>query len=359
MKKRVLVTALFISAALASSSFAYQPKSTDYVVVPDEPVKENIQVQKDVAVKEQTTQTQDDFSLKAVGELGQYIKIKQDGKYGVMDKNGNIILAPVFQQVNLINYNSQECFWAKANGKVRLYYNTGKLVPETDVNTLTQNTSLLLARDLKPIFKIAAQNKDILYTKIEKQERADQYVYEIKEIPLVKVNSNNVQVAHVEKNAKKVADKAEEVQSVIDQNGDFFTIGRNQFLLVTQNGKIGVVDSKNAVILPAKFDTLELKKPCKHFKTPVFVVSANNAYSIYDEEGRVLAEQIFDKINVYRNGKLYTFNIENGKGILRSDGKIIGSFTLSDDGYKYSPKNKLSIIKPHMVNNLIMTIVNM
>ena len=385
MKKKVLLSAIFISAVFASSVFAMQPKSEDYVIVPDEiSAGENVVVPETPVVKENNKKSifkksgkkslkesdiiiEDDSktnitnpkenvpTIEKAGELGQYILIKQDGKYGVVDSNGNIILAPVFQSIDLISQDGQELFKAKADGKYRLYYKTGNLVPEKEINTVMQNTSLLLANDLKPIFMTALTNKFVLYTKVEKEASSDSLVYEIKEIPVIKVSSGKV--VDMNRSLSDISNKIDEVKT--SENENYFTVGKKQYKLVKENGKLGVSDIDGFQILPVKFDIIELKKPCIHFREPVFLVSSNNLYSIHDSKGKVLAEQVFDKINVYKNGKLYTYSLENGKGILKADGKEIGSFVLTDKGaYKYQSKNKFSIIKPHVVNNLIITILN-
>lgn len=337
--KKIFAASILISSFILTniSAQALQTKSEDYIIEQEHvtliQVKDTI---KDKSITE----------FESITPLGNYLKIKKDGKYGVMDKSGNVILAPVFQRVNLVNNDNKEYFSAKADGKYRLYHNTGKLIPGNELYPVVQNSSYILARDLNPQFKIAVSNNQITYSKTENQIKdinVDNFVYEIEEIP----------ITHVHKTAP--AEIKEEQTN--EENSNLFTINKKQFYIVSNNDKIGIINIKNKTIIPVKYDKFTLQKPCSHFKNPVFIVSKDNVFTIYNLNGRILAEQVYDKINVYRGGNVYSYTEEDNIGYLTKNGKNIGTFTKVNNEYKYTPSN-FSLFKPHIVNNLILTILN-
>ena len=347
MKKKILYfVLLFAFLTEAVNANAIQPKSSDYIVIPEEIAQTHTVIPAVIAKDEPL-----EISYDNISEFGNYLKIKVDGKYGVIDKEGNVILAPVFQRVGIIDIDSQECFAAKVNGKYRFYYNTGKLIPEDKLYPVTQNSSMLLAKNLKPQFIAAVRNNNILYKKSEYGSENKNLVYEIKEIPVIKA-SKIVKVAQTEKNQTNLLNYVNKTNS-----SDLFTLNKKQFYIVKEGKKLGINDTNNKVIVPAQYDAFNIVTPCSHFKNPVFLVSDKGIYSIYDINGNILAEQVYGKINVYRNGKVYTYSVENGKGILKEGTRELGEFVKSQDGFKYTPKG-FSIIRPHIVNNLVITILN-
>ena len=180
MKKTILYS-LFILAVFSTqlSANAIQTKSSDYVIIPEEQSQqeqpqaevtekatskntnphqitpESISIEQNTTeITEETnqideeeitntSQIQQPQQYDTISAMGKYYKVKKDGKFGVIDNNGNIILAPVFQRVNIIDIDGQECFAAKADGKFRIYYNTGNLVPEENLYPVVQNSSVL------------------------------------------------------------------------------------------------------------------------------------------------------------------------------------------------------------------------
>lgn len=374
----VLSVALLSVFSLYNPSFAFQAKSSDYVIVPEgqetivQPRVKPVQVppleemrpldenntefiyKVDDVVGYINTKTavhlQTDYDNILL--MGDYLKVKKDGKYGVIDKEGNIILAPVFQRIGIFNQDGKEYISAKADGKYRLYYNTGKLIPEEKLYSLEQNTSMLLAKDLKPLFKSAVMKNQITYTKSDESAYDDSFVYEIKEIPL----PGKVKTTNISENIANTESVSPETHSAVIEN-NLFTVKKKQYLIIKDADKIGIANVDNEVIIPAKYDAFALQTPCSHFIDPVFIVSRDNAYTIFNQKGKILAEQVYDKINVYRKGKIYTYSVENGVGQLKENDKQLGTITKDGDNYKYKSAG-FSIFKPHIVNSLIISMLN-
>lgn len=357
---------------------AYQPKSSDFVIInePEKtqstdnsieliPLNSKNNIEYKYKLNNKTgyinKQTQVNFitDFDDISLIDKYLKVKQKGKFGLIDKKGNIILAPVFQKISILTFEDKEYIAAKADGKYRLYYNTGNLFPENKLYNVVQNTSIMLAKDLKPLFKAAVINNKITYSKIENKKDSKKLVYEVNEIEI----PSNIQIAHIEKNVINNDDKKEIPQELSkqltfsDKDNNLFTIKNKKFYIKKEGKNIGIMNEDKEIIIPAKYDSFVVQKPCKHLINPVFILKRNGALCVYDIKGKMIAEQVYDKINIYRNGNIHTFYVENNVGILTENGDEIGRFTKSGSDYKYTP-TKFKIFKPHIVNNILLTMLN-
>ena len=387
MKKTILYSLVILATVSTQlSANAIQPKSSDYVIIPEEQTQsvqsqslvneqnttESVKLQEkepeiviieksETEINKQVKPTEEETTTNSytqpqqydtISAMGQYYKVKKDGKFGVIDNNGNIILAPVFQRINIINVDGQECFAAKVDGKFRIYYNTGNLVPEENLYPVVQNSSVLTEEVAQPQFHAVVEKKEIVYspTPVINKVENNNFIYEIKEIPIIKISNKSSDVK-IQSSNNYILD------SVLNNKKDLFTINKNQYYVINQDGHIGISNKEGNIIIPPIYDSFSVKTPGKIFKDPVFIVSLNKIYSIYDIEGNLLAEEVYDKINVYKNGNLYTYIEKNGQGYLRENNKLIGYITKEGNDYKYKSK-KFTFFKPHMVNNLIITILN-
>lgn len=360
MKKTLLYSLIVLTAlSVPLGAYAIQPKSTDYIIVPDSQANHELE-QATQYTNPTSAQPQAELLISAydnITDLGKYYRVKKDSKYGIIDKNGNIILAPVFQRVTLSVIDGVDCFMAKADGKLRIYYNTGKLIPGEDLYPIEQNSSILAEQQINPDFQVVIEKKEVVYSKAENEKipAKDSFVYEIKEIPLIKAKD----VQKEDPAIVSVRNRYLNINTLENQDKkDLVTIQRTQYSVLKENGFVGLMDSNNNVIIPPLYDSIQVKTPCKHFKEPVFLVTLNGIASIYDKQGKVLLEQVENQINVYKDGKLYTYNqISYDKGIVKENGRLIGYLTKTNTGYTYSSA-KFTFFKPHTVNNLILTVLN-
>ncbi|MBQ4122696.1 WG repeat-containing protein [bacterium] len=350
MKKKILYLLLILYAiSIQLSASAYQPKSTDYEI--DSNTNTTNEKTTKINVINQTE------NIKTISKLGEYLKIEVNGKYGLIDKDGNTILAPVFQKISIIDFDGEKCFAAKADGKYRVYYNTGKLIPEEKLYSVVQNTSILEQEEITPQYTAIIERKEVVYTPIKipfksfitDNLKKSGFIYEIKEIPIIKVKNTGEQ-----QSIEKLTNF--DLNEALSNSKNIFTLDNKQFYILNENDKIGISTASKETIVPAKYDSFAVKTPHKLFKTPVFLMNDNGIKSIYDLKGNLLAEQVYNKINVYRNGNLYTFQVEEGKGILRENKNILGYMTKDGDEYKYTSE-KFTLFKPHIINNLIITIL--
>ena len=140
-------------------------------------------------------------------------------------------------------------------------------------------------------------------------------------------------------------------------NNSLITIGKKNYYVTTSGTKIGLETETGKTIVPAIYDSYKLTTPCEHFSTPVILAERNDTYAVYNTKGKLLAEQVYDKVNVYRFGKVYSYQLLNGAGIIKDNNKEIGILSKENNDYKFT-KTGFSLFTPHKINELIITILN-
>lgn len=254
--------------------------------------------------------------------MEKYLKVKKDKKYGLLDKKGNIILMPIFERVGVYENNGNEFLSVKINGKNKLYTPTGKLVPQEELYSVTYDGVYALAKDLRPDFKKYLLKNRVAENKV--------YVVEEVEVPA------SVQVASVEKSVKQKAPTEK-----------FITIGDNDFVVVNDNGLFGLSTIEAEEILPAIYDSISITTD----KKPLILANLDGVISVYNTNGRTVAEQVYNKVNVYKYGKVYTYTKKNNKWILKANGKQMGTLEFINDDYVYT-KSKFSLFNLDKVHKL-------
>lgn len=260
--------------------------------------------------------------------MEKYLKVKKDKKYGLIDKKGNIILMPIFERVGVYENNGNEFLSVKINGKNKLYTTTGKLVPAEELYSVTYDGVYALAKDLRPDFK-----KYILKNRVTENQ-----VYEVEEVE----TPSAVQVASVEKSVEQKAPTEK-----------FITIGDNEFVVINDNGLFGISTLEAEEILPVIYDNLSITTD----KKPLIIADMAGVTSVYNTKGRTLAEQVYNKVNVYKNGKVYTYSHDDNKWILKANGKKLGTLQFINNDYVYT-KEKFTFFNLDKVHKLFMHVLN-
>lgn len=275
--------------------------------------------------------------------LGEYLKVKSKKLFGLIDKTGRVILTPVFDKIDLmVNNDGREYIVTKKDGKYRLFYNTGNIVPENEIYTVTTDTSFLLAKDIRPLFKSSYTNTTDRYHEVLNGSET----YEVHEIPV----PPNIG----EKITKEDVESAVELSDVRKVNEEtLLEIGNNKYYLTKENEKVGISDSKGKQILAPEFDEITFNTPCKHFGKPVLIANNENIIYAYDLKGNLLAEQTYKKINVYKYGKVFSY--VQDKGVFMN-GKKIGDLSKNEDGYIFE-KTAFCPYPLHKVTELLISVI--
>ncbi len=374
MKKLLLLAAVFAFFTCASAN-AYQAKSSDYEVIQEDDnastqeTTQNIELQYkkliplDNVGNEFKFKSQDGIGYYNKNEniqlltnfdnislLDKYIKIKNDGKYGIIDKNGTVIIPPVCQKINIIKYNNNEYFISKISGTYQLFYTTGKLVPESEISSIEGKSLYILAEAIRPEFVESYISSHTVYKKLEPEKTQDNLVYEIKEMPL----PPKVKAAAVEKN---IDEKQVAINDKNSSGENKIKIKDKEYLLTYERSKFGIKNADNTIILPTEYDSISLKNPSEKFNVPLLLTEKNGLYSIFDLSGKLLAEQKPDKIYAYEKNNIYSIAFEENSGELLKNNKLKGIITKEGSDYKYKAKG-LSWFTPHKVNELIITLLS-
>ena len=276
--------------------------------------------------------------------FNKYLKTKKNNKYGLIDKEANLILKPIYEKIGIFYNENEEYISAKYDGKYKLYKNTGKLIPEEDLYVISNDGYYLLAQNLKPELKKYRHNNAMIYQK--ESPNIDKMAYDIEEINI----PENIKTASISK------DVVNNSETQLVNNGDLYTVDNIQYMLVKENNNYGLSTKKGDILIPAIYEEIIPVKPCKHYKKPIFITIRNGIYSEYNSSGRLLAEQVYDKINFYKYGKVYTYTKENNIWTLRCNGKLIGNLLYENNTYTFS-KQKFHLFGVHKINELFISIL--
>lgn len=249
----------------------------------------------------------DDISL-----LGNYLKVKKDNKFGLLDKSGNIILKPKYTKISLINSNNIEYISAKYSDKYQKYDAKGKLLSDDELYTIVEDSSDILARDIRPDFISYINNP----------------------------SDNEI------KNANLISDNS---KLIIDDKN---------YTVINDNGKIGLNNELGLPVIPAKYELIELKRPCKHYSEDLIFVKNNNLYTVYNEKGDIIAEQFPDKIELYKYGKNYTYELNDNKWLLKLKEKQLGIIENIDGKYRFT-RTAYHFRNLHKLNKLLISIISL
>ncbi len=271
--------------------------------------------------------------------FGNYIKTIKENKYGLIDNKSNIILKPIYDKVGIFYNDGKEYISAKYDGKYKLYQNTGKIIPEKDLYVVLNDQASLLAMNLKPELKKYKYDNAQIF-----QETDTKYEIEEINIPEIrKTESTNEDIT------------SEDNEPDIESNNQF-TIDNKTFILVKKDNKFGINTLKGEEILPPIYDNIVIVNLTKDYNTNTFWAIKNNVFSEYSLNGEILAEQVYDKINIYRYGNVYSYNKNNNIWDLRCNGKLIGQLTIENDDYKYS-KSKFHLNRVNKINEIFISIL--
>ena len=215
-----------------------------------------------------------------------YFPIYTEGKWGVMDSRGNIIIEPTYDEYIVIPDNQKAIF-----------------VCTTDVN-YTENTYDT---------KVLNEKGEELFTDYDLVEAIENYD-----------ESNNLWyqsgILKVLKDGK---------YGLIDTNGtqianceyDSITAlkGVENSLLTEKDGKVGIIDNVGSVIIDTNYE--EIEPISTRFEDGYIVRNEDNKYGVITYTKTVAVEENYDDIkNVYGGGKYYIVREGNNWEVIDTEG---------------------------------------
>ena len=131
-------------------------------------------------------------------------------------------------------------------------------------------------------------------------------------------------------------------------------VGTKKFAIVEKNSLFGLSSESGLEIIPPQYDNLVIA----NLANPYILAVKNNAISAFNLNGKLLAEQVYDKINVYKYGKLYTYSNTDGSWLLKSNNKAIGTLTVKGKDYSFDKISNFNLFNYTAVNDVFMSILN-
>ncbi len=262
------------------------------------------------------TDTETDFlgSFDDISLFGDYLKVKKDNKFGLLDKSGNTVLKTKFSKISSLAGTDTEYIAAKYKGEYQIYDMEGKLLPDDELYTVVNDKDETLINDLKP---------ELLEYITEQKKKDKEYI----------------------------------AANFVTNNGSVKINGKD-FTIKTENGKAGLVNDLGITVIPAEYDLITLRRPCRHFSEDLIYVKNNNLYTAFNEKGDIIVEQFDDRVEVYKYGKVYTYEYSDGKWILKSKNKQLGILENVDNKYRFT-RTAYSFRNLHRINKLLISIISM
>ena len=215
-----------------------------------------------------------------------YFPVYTEGKWGVIDSSGNIIISPEYDEYIVIPDNSKAIFICTIN---------------VDYDNGTYDTRVL------------NEKGEELFTNYDTVEAIENYD-----------NSNNL---WYESGILKVSQDGK--YGIIDTNGsqlvnceyDSITAlkGVTNSLLIEKDDKYGIIDNVGSVIIDNEYE--EIRPISDQYENGYIVIDENNKYGVINYTKSVALENKYDSIKqVYDNGKYYIVREGDDWKIVDTDG---------------------------------------
>ena len=280
--------------------------------------------------------------------LGDYLKVKEDTKYGLINKDGKTILMPIFDRINIFTQNDKEYISAKINGKSKIYSTDGNLIPEEDLYTISYDGVYAIAADLKPEFKkyvIKTRKSNYLFNigyQVEEVEAP-------KDVQVASVVENIVETELKEKTVDDINKLTEDIQEEV--NTKTILVGKKYFIIKEKNDLLGLYTEKDKEILPIEYNRLSIT----NLKNPIILADKENELYAFNLSGKLIGKKSNNEVETYRFGKTYQY-IQNENGWnLESSGKQIGKLEFDGVEYKFI-KTKFNPFSYNRLNDIFIAL---
>ena len=296
-----------------------------------------------------------DIEVEYIGEFYDGLAvIKQNGKYGYIDKLGNIVIKPQYRDAgnfvdNLASvcvgddYSSQECGYIDKTGKVVIDFKykdakdfsfgygvvksklgNNNIVIDKDGNEIitrsysmffgpiSKNLFIVTANDPLRGYAIVDQNEKVIIDGIAQSGKNIDGLIQVKEVADKGSFWNDGKWGYIDENGKLV------INFQYDFAGDYV----DGIAGVVKDGKFGFINKNNEYIINPTFEYGKLTV-LPSYSDGLVRIYVKPIWTIYDTKG----EKVFEKgddfsIQSYKDG--YAVFIKNGKyGFLDKEGNIV------------------------------------
>ena len=217
-----------------------------------------------------------------------YFSLFSDGKWGVIDSNGEILIEPQYDEMLIIPNNSKPYFICTYN----INYETGEY-----------NTKI-----------INEKNQDIIneYDKVNFIDYYDENGQLVFLDNLLKVEKDG-KVGLISLNGNEILNCKYEDISLLS--------GVDNSIIVKENGLYGLCDYKGNSIIETEY--IEIKRIGNNYKNGYIIVNQDNLYGIIDFNSDIILENKYLDIKPVYSSNKYAVKIDNKYKIIDKTEKVI------------------------------------
>lgn len=242
-----------------------------------------------------------------MGGIHKNFTVKQHKKYGLLSQDGKLLIPAIFDYIeykdstvqysqNRADYDQMDSVYLATLGKKTTVYNrAGKVIATmpSDID-YTAEVSVSAVSDMDDFgsYSSSFSENDILYSGKKRFH-----------------STENKKTFYGVKDSNKVIIPA--VYSYINED-------RHHRFIVQQNGKYGLIDSLNQILLPIEYDAVE------EFNG-IYFITKNQKVALYSKNVQPLSDFIYDTRH-YGNQYLLLVSKDEKMGLVNFEGKALSEF---------------------------------
>jgi len=241
--------------------------------------------------------------------------VSKNRKYGVINKNGNIVIPLIYDNLYFTHDN---LIRVTLNNKCGvLDYNGKEVIPCKYEAMVDFNKYYII---------LIVNGKDSLIKRSNNKVLLSNYY---------RIYFNNNKIIAIKKHYSINYEKEEiydnNLNLIIPLSYDYIRYVNDDCIYIKKNGKHGVVNSSNKILIPFMYDNLSRlriydEKTRKFKKSDLFVVYKNGLYGCIDKNNKIIIPIVYDKLlSDFREG-LMAVEKNNGVGFIDINNNVVIPF---------------------------------
>ena len=296
---------------------------------------------------------------KEVASLTTYISVVENGKWGVIDNKGNVIINLDYEEMIVIPNKNEELFIATYDvdynnetyktkvlndeGEVVLanYENIEAIENNDGSNYWYEDNILKFKKDGKyglidfdgkiiiepnydKIYALQGIENSIVIEKDGKKglvnNKTGEIVLEAKYIEISSINKNHEDGYIVKNSLNKYGLIANDKTKILEFKYDEIKkIARNNYYVVVENGVVEVINSEGTAILNSGFDSIE------GIKVDKFIIIKDGKYGVIDKNGNIVIAPEYENLK-FGTSDSYIAQKDGKTGIINKEGNNVINF---------------------------------
>ena len=237
-----------------------------------------------------------------------YYPVYTNGKWGVIDNNGEEVITPSYDEMIVIPNNKKAIF-----------------VCTYDVQDSTGEYKTKVLNE---------KNEEILtgYDKIEAIDNYDSKQNVWFEDNLLRVKKNN-KYGLIDFSGKTVL--------ACEYDAVYSLKGVTENIIVEKEGKLGLVNSKGQTILNTEYSNIQILK--EGYKSEYLVANVEGKFGIISTSGTIILETKYDEIKYLNSNETYAIKLDGTTQLVNSKGEVLQ--TSEGEEYVYAKGENVIVSK--------------